>query len=218
MNKALLVAFAAVVPFSGFAAVLFDQTPVTEVDSYFSDGISTGGSQFYAQAVADDFTISGASTLSTITFFGASENFFADDLSNYSSFDIAILDSSFNTVASWNFATAALNPTLTGQTGSFTGASGYSLTANVNQNLAAGNYWLHVGAVNVDPQGDAFQWSSSAGNSVLAANFFDGNGWQSFSPQDPGVAFRLEGSAVPEPATMAVLGLGVAALIRRRKR
>ncbi|MCC7433425.1 MAG: PEP-CTERM sorting domain-containing protein [Methanoregulaceae archaeon] len=54
-------------------------------------------------------------------------------------------------------------------------------------------------------------------------NFFwygDGTGWTTayFGITAPRANMSLELTAVPEPASMAILGLGVAALIRRRKK
>lgn len=48
----------------------------------------------------------------------------------------------------------------------------------------------------------------------------DGGDWNTYDygAGQRELAFRLEENATPEPATMAVLGLGAAALIRRRKK
>jgi hypothetical protein len=66
-------------------------------------------------------------------------------------------------------------------------------------NLAAGTYWLAIGLYNTTfGESNWTVTSNATGNGVAQVNF------------------RTD--AVPEPATMAALGLGVAALARRRAR
>lgn len=66
-------------------------------------------------------------------------------------------------------------------------------------NLTAGTYWLAVGLFNTTFGTSNWTVTSTATGAGVAT-----------------VNFRTD--AVPEPATMAVLGLGVAALVRRRKK
>ena len=79
MKRLLILGGILALPFSGFATVLFDQSSNIEPDGFFSDAISTNGSQFYGQAIGDDFTIASNSVINTITFWGESENFLFDD-------------------------------------------------------------------------------------------------------------------------------------------
>ncbi len=219
MKKLLILGGILALPFSGFATILFDQSSNIEPDGFFSDAISTNGSQFYGQAIGDDFTIASNSVINTITFWGESENFLFDDMTNMASFDIQILDSTFDTVATWTVSTASLSPTLTGQFGTFSGNSGFIYTATVNQAIAAGSYVLHIGSTLVAPNDDAWVWSQATGNDDLKVNFMAGNGWEDL-PANGDNAFRIEGTVdpVPEPASLAVLGVGALALLRRRKK
>jgi hypothetical protein len=217
MKKLALTALAICAPLSSFAAVLWDN-PLLGVGNggYWADAVQQNNVSFYAQSVAGDFTLGAASNVSSISWVGASEFFQFADLTNMPSFEINIYDASFNNVFSTTVATSSLGQTILGP--SFNGANEYELTYTGSVNLGAGSYWLNVGAVMTDPSADAFAWSfGGSATGDLAGDFgTNGTGWTPFSGLQE-VAFRLEGSAVPEPATMAVLGLGVAALARRRR-
>ncbi|MBX3095888.1 MAG: PEP-CTERM sorting domain-containing protein [Fimbriimonadaceae bacterium] len=211
MRNLLLLA-AAVVVGSANAATLWDNGYASP-DGYFSDALATNGSQFWAQTMGDNFTLSSASTITQICFTGSSENFVFPGLDNFSSFEINILDSSFTPVFNTTVATAGLSPT---STGNFNGALGeeFLMTANVNVNLAAGNYFLNVGSNNIAPGDDGWIWATGSRDASLIFNLFDGNGWQTAADD---VSFQIKGDAVPEPATMIALGAGLLALARRRK-
>lgn len=215
MRKLLFLALVAATPLSAFSAVLFQQAE-TSADGYFSDGISSNGSQFYSQSIADDFSLAATSNVTTIKFWGSSENFSTPDLSNVAAFDIVFYDTSFNPVAQGiQIPVGAFTTTATGNVNSL-GGNEYEMDLATNFNLNAGSYYMHVGADLIDPFGDAFVWSNANGNTNIAANFMQGGGWQTFQ-QEPGTAFELDGQAVPEPASMAILGLGVVAMVRRRR-
>lgn len=204
------------------AAILFDQPRQTDT-GYFSDSVNyTAGTTFWEQATADNFSLSTASIVNKVSFYGYSENVFSTpNLQNTLSFDIQVLNTSFGVVFSGNATLASLTPTAIGT--AFNGATEYRLDFNTSIALGAGSYWLHVGGVYAAPMDDAFVWSSNRtnGNGISAFNQSSA-GWATASNQINSVnhdqAFTLHGTAVPEPATMAVLGLGAAAILRRRRK
>jgi len=215
MRKLFLAACALIAPFSAFGDVLFDQSP-PDPNGYFSDGISTNGTQGVSQAVADNFTLAADSTVTKITFWGSSTNDTSADLDNFLSWDIDIYDTSFNALSTANVLKATLNPTATGGV-NVLGGNEYQFTFDTNIALSAGSYFLHVGSVNADPLADVFVWSVASGDGELGVNRMDGNGWIDLTGETFDTSFRIEGTPAPEPASMAALGLGALAMIRRRR-
>jgi hypothetical protein len=186
-------------------------------DGFFADGISSNGGQFYAQAIADNFSLSQASTITTIRFWGSSENFVFPDLTNFSDWDVVIMDSSLNVVSSSLVPKANFTITATGLSNSLAGQE-FKMELGTNIALGAGNYVFHVGSINVSPGDDAWAWSealSGDGDGSQFINNFDGNGWIGLGGDS---AFELEGQPVPEPASMIALGLGAAAVLARKRK
>lgn len=227
----LLLTLALSIPFLANAQ-LVDQQPSGSNFAYPSDGLSTNGSQFWAITSADNFSLSSASNVTQIQFWGGSldgsGNLNSTGLDNLYSFDIEVFNSNFtSTLFATTLTTASLNPVATGNvltnvTDGFVDGNEYLFTVNANFNLAAGNYWLAIGSNNLNPNGDAFGWTTATADGKYGYNLFDGNGWQVY--QTPGAtdfdqAFRINGSAqaVPEPSALILSSLGALILLARRR-
>lgn len=77
-------------------------------------------------------------------------------------------------------------------------------------------YWLSI----MDTEGSSsFRWHNGLGGDDNGAFSNDGGASWNFAGGDRGdMAFVLNPTAVPEPASMIALGLGAAAVLRRRRR
>jgi hypothetical protein len=99
----------------------------------------------------------------------------------------------------------------------------YTYSASTSITLPAGDYFLGIWDTAANPGGSAFSWLTTGETPSDEYSYYPaGASW--FAPvDDEGVAFTLTGGpAVPEPATMTLLGLGLAGLgakvARRRSR
>lgn len=122
-----------------------------------------------------------------------------------------------------NFATAATSPSVVGTSISGGNLYFHSSTFANPVNLAAGNYWVSIAAFLIQGADDAFAWSfanAADGNDIIAADFYDANGWQVFNGFGD-VAFQIRAAdvVIPEPSSLAVLAVfGLAGMFVRRRR
>jgi len=119
----------------------------------------------------------------------------------------------------------------------FNGAPAYFLTVSgLNLQLAAGEYWIGltaIGAIGGSSGENEFETGFSTVNSAGAkegsafinpgAYWGYGSSWQqetnvSGDPTPDFSAIDIQGSAAPEPVSIALLGLGVVGLISRRRK
>lgn len=116
-----------------------------------------------------------------------------------------------------------------------TGRSGFGLTeytyagSGLNINLAAGTYWVTLAPIS-SGTGSEYM-STTSGANGLGGPLADGQSyWDSptfgftfnstsdvFGAGNWDMSIGVTGTPVPEPASMAILGIGALALIRRRR-
>jgi hypothetical protein len=201
---------------AGHASALYTQAPDLDAlgAGYFSDGAP---GQFYSQRTADDFLAPAAAEITGIDWFGLAESAAGSDLQNVTAFDVAVYASAAEAPGAllWSaqFATAATLPAEVGVTPGLVSVYQHSVVVAPPLPVTAGTrYWLSIGAVAADPQGDAYAWhfATDAYNTVAAFDYFDGLGWESFSGQHD-LAFTI----VPEPTSFLAVLLAAAACRRR---
>jgi hypothetical protein len=196
------------------AGAVVHSVPPTSADGFFSDAVA---GQFYEQRVADNFALSANTAINGVNWWGSSENFIGpSDLSNMASFTIEIFDGNFSSLYAETFLTADTNAVETGAANSSGGLQYFhSVKLSSPVELLGGTeYWISIGATNVDPEGDAWVWSDAEGDAIIAADFFDGAGFQVFGDSGD-VAFELQ--AIPAPGGAALLGLAGLVCMRRRR-
>lgn len=202
---------AAVVERSG--PIIYSAPPV-EVDGFFSDAVQ---GQFYAQRIADNFVLTRDATINGANWWGSSENFFGPpDLSNFASFTIEIFDGNFDSIYVETFLTSDTNAVATGLLNSGGGEQFFQSVKFSQQVALLGSteYWISIGTTNVEANGDAWVWSTAAGDMILASDGFDGTGFNVFT-ETGDAAFELQ--EIPAPGAAALLAISGLVGVRRRR-
>jgi hypothetical protein len=141
----------------------FDPDPPVDLEGAFADGIP---GQFYNLQVADNFPLGSSRTVNGVQWTGFSENFSAPDLSNFEMFVVRLYaddgaGSPGELLLEEIYALAETNPVLLDEGGSVLNSDIYEFSVKFDGlDLEAGEYWVSVGPINVDPQGDAFVWAA----------------------------------------------------------
>ena len=205
-------------------------------DGSFSDALSSNGGDYYSQAIAQGFSLSGGATISSIDFWGASEYVTSTQpwtktalSTNVNGFQITLFKVNDNgtmpQVANWTIAANAFTQQLTGTYTTTTLSPIFKISAALSgaTQLTAGKYAITVGGRLINPNGDAFawidgQWDGSGGSTQSYITVGDiPSQWGTWLPLTDGTsgAFSLYGS-VPAPGALALIGL--AGLCSRRRR
>lgn len=191
-------------------------------EGIYSDAYSTNGNQFYGQSIATGFSVNNSWNLTQLTFWGFSENFFQAGLGNVAGFQMQILSADFSTVVvnqTWTLAQLAVQAT--GNIGN-TGGIEYQFAGTIAGAITAGSYWLNVGFIANDPNGDGWAWTTGMNAaSAVGAAFSDGDGgWTNWAvnEQQASLSHILFGQIVPAPGALALLMAGGLAGGTRRRR
>jgi hypothetical protein len=129
-------------------------------------------------------------------------------------------------------ASGTISVTGTDQGMSIFGREVYRYQGNITPlNLAAGTYFLAMSPINAGEGRDFISTTDGTnsinnvghpnGNQYLNSSTFgvDYTNWQNLvGPGDWDLSYGVYGDAVPEPASMAVLGVGALMLLRRRNK
>lgn len=110
----------------------------------------------------------------------------------------------------------AVMETWTGLTGAAPSIS--TATGDGSASLVAGTHYYVVLSSTANT---GWNWANTdTSDDLMAYSFNGGSTWSNFTAGQGQFrsAFRVNPSAVPEPASMAVLGIGAVALVARRRR
>lgn len=230
MKRYLQLAGLVVLACSANATLLYDQAPHTPGAtggnglSAWDDGVT------YDRTVADDFIVSGGGWLvnkvDTKGVWNAAP--FARDPA--SGFKVQFWSDAGSVPALTAYSSqTSTSVTRSGMLGTWFGREGYQWDIDIAPvALANGHWWVSITAV--DPL-NFFQLTATPTTPVQnveahVREFRTGGGYPigswgsttSIFGTAHDMAFSIHGNVVPEPATVAALGLGVAALLRRRRK
>jgi len=205
---------------TAMAGVVFESLS-TDTNGSISNAYSSGGTYFYATSTAQSFSLEDDVILDGITFWGSTQNFTGGQLANMTGYEVIIWNNDFGSIAGhWTLSAQDVTAVATGQINIFNGLE-YALSGSISGTLAAGSYVMNIGGFQADPNGDSFVWSTG---SIVGGWWYTQNPtWGTWveAPlmvgSEPGGAFRLNGSVVPAPGAMALLGLAGLAGGRRRR-
>ena len=224
LKKIIALSLFAVAVSASQADPIVNQMDYSNTVGYYSTAVPGAYADF---ATYENFSIGTQTTVTEILWAGMTEAYGSGVLEdNVSGFRVMITaNDSVNGVPDTGTVlydnTFAVGSTNTAAAGAGYASPSLAYThsvAGLNIDLAAGDYWLHVGAELISPLDMQWAWMSTQsvydGTSISYDNV--GMGWLAPNPND--LAFGINGQPVPEPATMLVLGAGAAAIAARRRR
>ena len=193
-RKMLIGALAlAALPLMG-AGVVASSARNTTAAGWFAGAYPEARDYFYAQAAAAKITLNNAVDLTSLRFWGSSENYIYAGPNNVRGFTVRFYDSTFTTPA-LEFSVlrgSAITEAYTGRLND-DGGKEYQFTMPVSGRLASGTWYMHVGALLIDgADGDGWMWSGGRSPGMRFTTY--GTTWSPWT-EDPanGVAFELSG-------------------------
>ena len=222
MNKCLMSGIVAAVSCGSVANAEFIvvNNPVADTVGFYSDAYKSSGSYTYAQSGAQGFDLEDSYTTSSLKWWGSSNGFNGQGIGNITGFQVIVWSSDFSSpVSSTSINISNISVVDTGEF-NFFGEPVYEFYVPFVTQLAAGSYYMNIGAYLNDSAGDQFVWSQ--GQNVQDFWYTDDNGqynwgdWRqlpTFIGNTAGGAFVL---SAPTPGAIALLGM--AGLMSRRRR
>lgn len=222
MSKSKLFGVVAVLLGSSVANADFIvvNNPVEDTVGFYSDAFDSKGSYEYPQSGAQAFDTEDTYTMSSLKWWGSSNGFNGEGISNIDAFQIIVWDESFeNQVWSSKINLEQISLVDTGET-NFFGQPVYSFYIPVSFTLDSGSYFMNIGAMLNDSDGDQFVWSQGEDDeNFWQTSPFGQGGWGSWHLLPPSIGNTAGGAFVmtaPAPGAIALIGL--AGLVTRRRR
>lgn len=222
MLKGLMAAIGVFASTTGACAdFIVVNNPVADTVGFYSDAFDSKGAYTYAQSGAQAFELEDSYTTSSLRWWGSLNGFNGQGISNIDCFQIIVWDSSFNSQThSQRIDLANLTVVDTGET-NFFGQPVYEFYTPIQFSIAAGNYFMNIGAQLNDAAGDQFVWSQ--GQDIDNFWYTNINGqyqWGDWRPLPNFIGNTAGGAFVltaPSPAAIALMGMAGLVGTRRRR-
>lgn len=209
LQKFVVLGFVALAGAQAFASVIYSQAPI--------DGAEGGPFSYPGQIMADNVTIASTASYNHVAFWGSMFGL-GDPLSvgSTAEFSYVVRSDASGPGATLDTQTGKAAVTAKTVANAFSDMV-YKWEVDLSSVTLTGGvkYWFTVMSTDIVA---GFRWHNGTGPGD--STFFSSNGGTSWTEEFGSrgdLAFEL-GSAVPEPATYAVVGLGIVALIFKRKK
>ena len=218
LSSVVAVLFGSSVANAEFVVV---NNPVADTVGFYSDAFDSKGSYTYAQSGAQGFSTEEDYTLSSLRWWGSSNGFNGQGISNFQAFQIVIWNSNFGEqYYSTKVNMSNVTATLTGEE-NFFGQPVYEFYIPFAVQLDAGSYFMNIGVLLNDASGDQFVWSQGENVEDFWQTSPNGSGgWGTWHPLPPTLIGNTAGGAfvLTAPAPGAIALIGLAGLVGRRRR
>jgi hypothetical protein len=206
---------------TSFGDVVVANNLVTDTVGFYSDAYDSNGAYVYAQSGAQAFSLEQDYNLTTVSWWGSSNNFFNQGLNNITGFQVVLWNSDFTSqYLNTTIDMADITLVATGNT-TFYNEAEYKFTTNFTHSVVAGNYFLNIGAILNDAAGDQFVWSQGQDvNSFWFTDPVPPLAWGNWSQLPAFIGSTAGGSfeiTAPAPGAIALL-LGAGLIGSRRRK